>query len=361
MLVQDFWYDLPEDLIAHEPIEPRDAARLMVIDRTTGNISHHHVRDLPGLLPAGTFCVANNSRVRNARLEATHASKGIPYEILVLEPGSAPDTYCCMLRGKAIHPGDQLVISEALVATCLEILETPGITTFLLSFSTGSSTPVHALLQSMGELPLPPYIQPPANLDPERYQTTYASKLGSAAAPTAGLHITPELRQNLAEYGHIWHEVTLHVGIGTFLPLREDDVTANELHTEATYIPQETAAALNQAIEHRRPILTIGTTSLRTLEGHYNQEAQHIASGSRATNIFIYPGIPIRTATTMLTNFHLPKSSLLMLVAAMLSQDSAKNVIRSPEASIALLHEIYATAVRERYRFFSFGDAMLIL
>ncbi len=363
MNLADFSYDLPPELIAQTPAEPRDSARLFVYNRTLDSIEHRTISDLVQLLPSRTHIVANNSRVRRARHAARVIGTGKEYEIFVLEEAAEPDHYCCMIRGKAPHPGLQFVITKdgtetGLRATVVTSIVHSAMTTFVLAFEADSGT-IADLVESTGEIPLPPYITERTASD-ERYQTTYAGPLGSSAAPTAGLHITPELRVELERHGHTWNEVTLHVGLGTFLPLREDVIEDNELHTEITAIPQTVASSLSAAITANASVLAIGTTSLRTLEGHW-QNGQLVA-GSQPTNIFLYPGQRIHTANHLLTNFHLPQSSLLVLITAFLAHSSDRNAPLLPTAdAIALAQRLYKEAVHEKYRFFSYGDAMLIL
>jgi S-adenosylmethionine:tRNA ribosyltransferase-isomerase len=367
MNLRDFDYQLPESLIAHAPVEPRDSARLLVFNRAKGTISHHHVRDLATLLPDNTLCVANNSRVRNARIHVTHDQRNQPYELLLLESLPDADTYCCMVRGKALTSNETLTLyrepgQPLLVITALHPVQAPGMTLVAVHCKSVTKQSVEEILAEFGEVPLPPYIKPEPTLDRERYQTVYARELGSAAAPTAGLHITPELLTSMEQAGHQWQEVTLHVGIGTFLPLKSDVITDNTLHSEATHISTGTAEAVSTALTDQRSILAIGTTSLRTLEGHYDITTNTVESGYKQTNIFIYPGKRIHTTNCLLTNFHLPKSSLLLLVTTFLQQqsDRSENLL-SYEAALDQFHQIYQTAITKQYRFFSFGDAMLVI
>ena len=355
MRLSDFDFKLPEELIAQDPIEPRDQARLLVYTRATRSIEHRIVADLPSLLPPKTAVVANNSKVRHGRI-FTEDGK----EFLIL---NKEDTYYrCMIRGKEPKVGDHFVFSTKTHAFSLEgtvkgIENGPGMTTILVHLE--SSIHVESAIELSGEAPLPPYIHH-SHAPSERYQTVYAGPLGSAAAPTAGLHITPELLKNLKKSGHSWDTVTLHVGLGTFLPLRNNDVESNRLHDEMTYISPSTAASLTKIISAKESLLAIGTTSIRTMESHWQD--QLMKPGWNSTNLFLYPGKPIHTANCLMTNFHLPKSSLLLLLSAFLGMDAHRELsTQNGDEIIDIFHTIYSCAIKERYRFFSFGDAMLIL
>jgi len=350
MRLADFDFPLPPELIAQEPVEPRDSARLLVFNRTNHSIEHHRVADLPSLLPPHTLLVRNNSKVRHGRLFTTEGR-----EILIVK--KVGELYSAMIRGKQPKIGQIFSITESFTATVKEIEEGPGMTTVLLELH-GEEEP-EILLQKHGKVPLPPYIHD-SHAPADRYQTIYADPLGSAAAPTAGLHFTPQLFDRLTAAQHKLETVTLHVGLGTFLPLRNEDVTTNHLHGEETLITEKTAHVLTNTLQNSQPLLAVGTTSLRTLESHWNNGA--IQPGTMQTELFLYPGKPIHTANVLFTNFHLPKSSLLLLVAAFLDMDANRNQQhQNPEKIVAILQSIYATAIAEKYRFFSFGDAMLIL
>jgi S-adenosylmethionine:tRNA ribosyltransferase-isomerase len=350
MNVSDFGFDLPDELIAQNPVVPRDSARLLVYDRTTGTIEHHQVRDVPHILPARTLFVANDSKVRHGRLHATRAN-GRDIEVLILEKQGR--AYTCLLRGRAIQIGERLRCAFG-EATVRERQDLPGMNAYLIEFDTPD---VETLLEEHGEVPLPPYIDR-STASASQYQTVYARELGSAAAPTAGLHFTPELLKRLSDEGHEWAQVTLHVGMGTFLPLRDNHLEANRLHREITYVPDETVAAVQKAQADNRRILAVGTTSTRTLESHSNPE---LAAGNSSTELFIYPGYRFKTVQALMTNFHLPNSSLLALVSAFIGNDVHGELTKSPEEMVAELRRVYAVAIEEQYRFFSFGDSMLIL
>lgn len=362
MQLSQFDYHLPEELVAQQPAEPRDSARLLVYDRATQAITHDTVANMGVHLPPSTLIVANNSRVRNSRLYGRNSNRKV--EALVLEK-VAPATYRCLIGGKA-KAGDNLSFfsdnhgpEPYLTGTVTAVEPNPAMTTFLISFEakTGERD-LEKVFEQFGTTPLPPYITETTAED-ERYQTVYSKEVGSAAAPTAGLHFTPHLIESLKKAGHQWREATLHVGIGTFLPLRNEHIEANRLHTEASYIDSTLAADLTRARRSYAPIMTVGTTATRALEFHSQRE--ETKAGWQSTDIFIYPGYIFRASTILLTNFHLPKSSLLLLVAAFLGNDPEKRALALTEAEmIETLHQIYAEAIKQEYRFYSFGDALLI-
>lgn len=362
MHLHDLNFELPDALIAQQPAEPRDSARLLVYNRISDTITHSHVSDLGSFLCPHAVLVGNNSRVRKARLYATIQEK--PVEVIILNQHNDTE-YICMLGGNHLYSGSQLCIwqdsarsqSTPLTATIIERQPGKAMNTYILEFK--SPQPLEASIEQYGHTPLPPYITQSTAPD-ERYQTVYASQLGSAAAPTAGLHITPTLLNILKQQGITWQEITLHVGLGTFLPLRQEEVKDNLLHSEETYISSSVAKTLEHALHTGTQICAVGTTSARTLESHWHTD--HIHIGELSTNIFIYPGYNFRVINALLTNFHLPKSSLLLLVAALLASDPvSRKVILTEQEAIAKLQYIYAEAITHKYRFFSFGDAMLIL
>jgi S-adenosylmethionine:tRNA ribosyltransferase-isomerase len=389
MRLEQFSYHLPADLIAQTPAEPRTAARLMVYDRLSDTVVHARIRDLPNLLPPRSVLVANNSKVRRSRLWGIAqgpSSHPRPVELLLLEPlfpngsrlpsdSTASCTFRCLIGGRRIGPGSLITCyvdsgrSTPIPLQGQVTAREPDrqMTTYQVTFPVKLEE-AEALIEQYGTMPLPPYIRTdPA--DPERYQTTYARHLGSAAAPTAGLHFTPGLIQEMRTAGHAWEEVTLHVGLGTFLPLRHSEITANRLHKEQTEIFPETAARLNAERQDGRPLLAIGTTACRTLESHSRPvppgpagKPAIIQAGNQDTDLFIYPGFIFQATSALLTNFHLPHSSLLLLVAAFLGNHPSVSQLQCTEADmVATLHRLYRTAIQERYRFYSFGDAMLIL
>lgn len=350
--LRDFSYQLPEELIAQTPAIPRDSARLMVIRRATGEISHHRVSDLPALLPPDFDIVVNNSRVFPARLYA-HKVTGGKVELLLLKKLSGDSYECIASPGLAL--GQKLVIRPDVTATVTAVDDRVR----TLQFSVADPL-LTELLAQIGTMPTPPYIKRLLE-NSEDYQTVYA-KLGfSAAAPTAGLHFTPELIAKLCE-SHDWHEITLNVGLGTFLPVQEADVTTHHMHTEDYSISPETAAAIMEGKQHARRVLAVGTTTVRTLESNCALQRSGLSTltpGNFSTNIFIYPPYHYQLTDALLTNFHLPESTLLMLVAAFVSAPTTDTPFTTFADS--LIGRAYQLAIQEKYRFFSFGDAMLIL
>ena len=363
MRLSQFDFILPPELIAQRPAMPRDSARLLVYERATDSIRHSHVRDIGCFLPTGSLLVGNNSRVRHARLFARRTD-GKQAEIMVLEQ-IVGNTYRCLLGGKGIANGERLEVyaedsltnASRLSATVNRREDGNSMHTYVLEFDSPDE-PLEAAFQRLGHAPLPPYIKEEA-ADPERYQTVFASKLGSAAAPTAGLHLTQELLASLRDQAIGWAEVTLHVGLGTFLPLRNDDLDVNRLHSERTEICRESADAINLALQEKRLVIAIGTTSTRTLESHWHNGA--VQAGEQATELFIRPGYPFKAVNGLLTNFHLPKSSLLVLLSSFLANDATGTTVMGADESVTRLQRIYAEAIAKNYRFYSFGDAMLVL
>ena len=339
----DFDYELPAELIAQTPVEPRDASRLMLLDRTRGLIEHAIFRDLPRLLQPGDLLVANESRVIPARLFGRRETGG-KVELLLLRRRDSR-TWEALARGKGIRAGLRLRFGpqeRPIACRILEILPHGG---RLVEFE----SPIEPRLEELGVMPLPPYIQ--AELEqPERYQTVYSSTPGSAAAPTAGLHFTPTLLDELRNCEIEWTTVTLHVGLDTFRPVQVDDLTRHEMHSEYYELSAPAADAINRARAEQRRIIAVGTTAVRVLEtaGRAAVEAgTPLQPAMGDTNIFIYPPYDFRVVDGLITNFHLPRSTLLMLVSALAGRD--------------LIRQAYAEAIRKRYRFFSFGDAMLIV
>jgi S-adenosylmethionine:tRNA ribosyltransferase-isomerase len=359
-----FDYDLPPHFIAQQPAEPRDGARLLVLDRATGALHHRTVRDLGAFLRRGDLLVANDSRVLPARLRGRKATGG-QVEVLLLRAltsgGAAEETeWECLVRG-TVRVGTRLELGAGLTAT-VTALDPGGTRT--LRFS----APVRPYLDALGELPLPPYITEYAG-DPERYQTVYSRPEGSAAAPTAGLHFTPELLLALRAQGVEFETVTLHVGLDTFKPVEAERVEDHTIHTEYAELPSAAARRINEATLRGGRVVAVGTTSTRTLEwgatgaqglDPYDAGAcpwQRVAAFAGDVPLFIRPGYRFRAVDALLTNFHLPRSSLLMLVSAFVAQVHPDDV----DAGRRILLETYEAAKREGYRFFSFGDAMLIV
>jgi S-adenosylmethionine:tRNA ribosyltransferase-isomerase len=344
----DFHFDLPPELIAQHPAPDRDGARLLVVDARTGTWSHRAIRDLPELIPPGSLCVPNDVRVRHARLFLRRAGGGAGEALLLRSLGQG--SFEAMVRpGARLKPGASATVVDpvsGLELARLEVLETlpEGLRRVRVSSDHGLDWDE---IDRIGRLPLPPYIEHLAEGEDEtRYQTVFAAAEGEAvAAPTAGLHFTPELIAALRSRGCAWQPVRLHVGLGTFRPMTAERLEDHAMHEERFEIPEATATLLEPVIRHRtRPLLCVGTTSLRTLEGAWDG-ARLAREG--ATRLFITPGYRLRTADHLLTNFHLPESTLFVLVSTLLGLDLAQAA--------------YAEAVRERYRFFSYGDAMLIL
>lgn len=344
MQTKDFSYHLPPSLIAQSPARPRDHAKLLYLNRTTGEISHHHFYDLPTLLPSSYTLVANNTKVFPARLHG-HKSTGGKVEVLLLKRLEQRQYETIVSPG--LKAGTQLEFDAGLTATVIEVNDRLRILEFSLPEPELTET-----ISQIGELPTPPYIKQMLE-DVSDYQTIYA-KLGfSAAAPTAGLHFTPELLKRVTQkYG--WHELTLDVGLGTFLPVKVTDVTNHHMHRETYRLNSPTADALHTIDHHSRKLCVVGTTTLRALESNPNLDP-----GEFETNIFIYPPYRFRHTDALITNFHLPESTLLMLVSAFCSAPNSPDPFTTFNTS--LLGRAYAEAIRAEYRFFSFGDAMLIV
>jgi len=345
----EFDYQLPPELIAQTPIEPRDSSRLMVLDRRAGSISHHHFYDLPEFLRSGDLLVHNESRVIPARLFGRKPTGG-KVEILLLRR-RAGDTWETLVGGKRIRVGLRLHLLDGPAGRPTgaeaKVIEAGERGMRTLAFD----RPVLPLAEQVGVTPLPPYIHTPL-ADAGRYQTVYARAPGSAAAPTAGLHFTPELLQRLREMSVRSAFVTLHIGLDTFRPVSEKRIEEHHMHTEYCSLAPEVARQINQAKLEGRRVVAVGTTSVRVLEtaaqsSSFTPQSPVVQPFEGATDLFIYPGYEYRAVDVLITNFHLPRSTLLMLVAAFAGKE--------------LLDRAYAEAIRERYRFYSFGDAMLIL
>ena len=339
MKKSDFFFELPEELIAQTPLERRDASRLLVLDKQTGEITHRHFYELPNYLNAGDCLVLNDSRVLPARLMGNRMTGGAEEVVLLRDLGEGK--WECLTRpGRKTKPGTELTFGDGvLTAAVTEALEDGN---KVLQFHYDGI--FLEILDKLGKMPLPPYIKEELQ-DRERYQTVYSRELGSAAAPTAGLHFTPELLEEIAAKGVKVCYVTLHVGLGTFRPVKEDDIQDHVMHSEYCEIPAETARIINETKAAGGKVIAVGTTSCRTLESFTDPDGTVNAKGGW-TDIFIYPGYNFRCIDALVTNFHLPESTLIMLVSALAGREQ-------------ILHA-YETAVRERYRFFSFGDAMLI-
>lgn len=340
MKTSDFTYELPEELIAQTPIAQRDSSRLLVLDKESGQVEHRRFFDLTEYLRPGDCLVLNNSRVIPARLFGTRPTGGAVEVVLLKDLGE--NRWECLTRpGKKMRPGTEVSFGEngELHAVVEDVMEDGN---RILRFSYEGI--FLEILEKLGHMPLPPYIKEQLN-DPERYQTVYSKEPGSAAAPTAGLHFTNELLDKIRNMGVSVCFVTLHVGLGTFRPVKVENVEEHEMHSEYCTIPEETAQAIRRTREQGGRVIAVGTTSCRTLESFTAEDGTIQASGGW-TNIFIYPGYRFKCIDALVTNFHLPGSTLVMLVAALAGRENILNA--------------YNTAVAERYRFFSFGDAMFI-
>ena len=340
MKTSDFYYDLPEELIAQTPVEPRNSSRLMVLPRNGGEIEHKHFYDLPEFLKPGDCLVLNNTRVLPARLYGTREDTGAVVEFVLLRQHGNKLWECLAGPGKKAKTGYKFRFSDKLTATVTDVLEDGN---RMIEFACEGD--FFAVLDEVGQMPLPPYIKEKLK-DKERYQTVYSKDAGSAAAPTAGLHFTKKMLENIRAMGVNIAYVTLHVGLGTFRPVKVEDVTQHKMHTEHYYIPEEAAKTINETRKNGGRVICVGTTSCRTVESCAKKYGE-IRECSGDTDIFIYPGFEFKCMDGLITNFHLPESTLIMLVSAFAGYDNVMNA--------------YNTAVKERYRFFSFGDAMLIL
>lgn len=337
MLVTDFDYDLPQELIAQHPMEPRDHSRLLVVDKKTAEIEHKHFYDLVNYLKPGDVLVFNDTRVIPARLHGTKDT-GAHVEVFLLTRRDATDWEVLVRPGKKLQVGAKINFSDELSCEVIEHTDFGG---RVVRFKYDGI--FEEILDRLGETPLPPYITAPLE-DKERYQTVYNRERGSAAAPTAGLHFTKELLQKIKEIGCEEVFVTLHVGLGTFRPVSEAKIEDHKMHKEFYTVSQEAADAVNKAKAEGRRIIAVGTTAVRTLEAAGADGQLH--AGSSWTNIFIYPGYKFRLVDDLVTNFHLPQSTLLMLVSTLSTRE--------------IMLQTYKKAVEEKYRFFSFGDAMFI-
>ena len=359
MRTSDFDYDLPPELIAQTPIEPRDASRLLVVNRATGELAHRHFRDIGDYLRPGDLLVANRSRVIPARLAGRKADSGGAVEALLLarRPDLGPEYWETLVRpGRRIREGQQLLFERAgangqFALSAIVVSRTEAGGRILRFMPPASGEPIDAVLARLGSMPLPPYIHTPL-ANPERYQTVYSREPGSAAAPTAGLHFTPELLARLQAQGVETAYVLLHVGLDTFRPVEEDDPSDHKMHSEAFELDEQAAAQINTARARGGRVIAVGTTSVRVLESL--SDAAQVEPARGRTTLFITPGYRFRLVDALITNFHLPRSSLLMLVSAF-AETSA------PATGAELIRRAYAEAIARRYRFFSFGDAMLIL
>lgn len=340
MDVKDFYYDLPQELIAQDPLEDRSSSRLMVLGKTSGEITHRRFSDITEYLKPGDCLVINNTKVIPARLYGVKEGTEAKIEILLLKRKENDIWETLVKPGKKAKIGTKIIFGEGLLTG--EVVDIVEEGNRLIQFSYEGI--FEEILDQLGQMPLPPYITHQLK-DKNRYQTVYAKYDGSAAAPTAGLHFTPELLEQIRQMGVSIAEVTLHVGLGTFRPVKETDVLKHHMHSEFFQITNEAAELINQTKENGGRIISVGTTSTRTLESAADEHG-HLTEKSGWTDIFIYPGYQFKVIDGLITNFHLPESTLVMLVSALAGRE---HVLAA-----------YEEAVREKYRFFSFGDAMFI-
>ena len=340
MKTHDFWYDLPEELIAQTPLERRDGSRLMVLNRETGEIQHKHFYDVIDYLNPGDCLVMNDSRVLPARLMGHRPTGGV-VEVLLLRDLGNKCWECLCKPGRKMQVGNEVIFGDGELSAVVREVREDG--NRVVEFRYEGIFRV--VLERRGKMPLPPYIKEELQ-DQERYQTVYSKEAGSAAAPTAGLHFTKELLEKIREKGVNVAFVTLHVGLGTFRPVKAEEVTEHHMHSELCMMIAETAKMLNETKRNGGRVICVGTTSCRTLESLVNDDGTFEAK-SRWTDIFIYPGYTFKAMDGLITNFHLPESTLVMLVSAFAGREHVLNA--------------YEEAVKQRYRFFSFGDAMFIV
>ena len=336
----DFYYDLPQELIAQHPLEKRDSSRLMHVDRETGELAHRHFTDILDYLNPGDCLILNDTRVLPARIYGVKEETGAVVEFLLLTQVELGTWECLAGPGKRAKEGTVFSFGEGKMTGTVIAVKDDG--NRVVKFDYDGN--FYAILDEIGQMPLPPYIKEKL-ADQERYQTVYSANIGSAAAPTAGLHFTPELLEKVKEKGVNIGKVTLHVGLGTFRPVIEDTIEEHEMHSEHYWMPKETADLINRTHENGGRVICVGTTSCRTVES-VGTKLGKIAEDEDWTSIFIYPGYEFKCMDALITNFHLPESTLIMLVSAFLGYDKTMHA--------------YEEAVKEQYRFFSFGDAMFI-
>lgn len=334
-----YYYNLPEELIAQTPVEPRDSSRLMYYNRGTGELRHLKFRDIAEILMPGDVLVINDTKVIPARLFA-YNEKGREFEVLLLKRLNYKRWECLIKPAKKLKIGGELVVNEELKLRAVAVHPEDGVREVEFEFE----GVFEDILSRVGNVPLPPYITEKLD-DPTRYQTVYANEPGSAAAPTAGLHFTPELMRKLQDKGIEFVKVLLHVGLGTFRPVKTHNILEHKMHTEYYRVTEEAADKINKALSEGRRVIAVGTTSVRTLESAAKNG--RVEAGEGNTSIFIYPGYEFQIVKGLITNFHLPESTLIMLVSAFMGREKTL--------------ELYNIAVREQYRFFSFGDAMFVL
>ncbi len=340
MKVTEFDYDLPEELIAQKPLPDRDQSRLLKLNRENGSLEQGYFKDIVNYLQPGDLVVLNNSRVISARLFGQKASSGIEIEILLLKQISEQRWEVLVKPGRRVKKDTKIIFGEGILEA--HVIDYTDFGGRIIEFHSGKK--LDKVMEELGEMPLPPYIKEKLD-NPERYQTVYASKKGSAAAPTAGLHFTPELLDKIKEKGVNIKEITLHVGIDTFRPVRVEKVEEHKMHSEYYEISKETAQMIKKTYQNGKKVVAVGTTVTRTLEGAALQKGI-VEPGQGWTDIFIYPGYQFKIINGLITNFHLPKSTLLMLVSAFADREK--------------IFQAYQKAIEEEFRFFSFGDAMFI-
>ena len=340
MKTSDFYYDLPEELIAQTPVEPRDSSRMMVYNRKTKEVLHKHFYDVIDFLNEGDALIVNDSRVLPARIYGTKIPTGANVEFLLLKQVKDKVWETLVKPGKKARTGDSFTFGDGIMTgKIIDVLEDGN---RIVEFKCDSN--FYETLDKIGQMPLPPYIHEKLK-DKERYQTVYSHELGSAAAPTAGLHFTDELLEKIKAKGIKIGYVTLHVGLGTFRPVKVDDVTTHKMHSEHYEVPEETAKLIEETKKNGKRVIAVGTTSCRTLESVAKEHGK-VVPCEGWTDIFIYPGFEFKVLDGLITNFHLPESTLIMLVSAFAGYDEVMG--------------IYKEAVKEKYRFFSFGDSMFI-
>ena len=340
MKTSDFYYELPQELIAQDPLEDRSSSRLMVLNKNNGRVSHKRFSDITKYLRAGDCLVLNNTKVIPARLLGIKEDTGAAVEVFLLKRLDANTWETLVKPGKKLKPGARVVFGDGLLRCEIKDVVQEG--NRIVSFEFDGIW--EEVLDKLGEMPLPPYITHKLK-DKNRYQTVYAKFEGSAAAPTAGLHFTKELLKKIEDMGVDIAYVTLHVGLGTFRPVKVDDVTDHHMHSEYYIVDKDAADKINRAKDNKRRVICVGTTSCRTIESAADENG-HIEPAEGDTSIFIYPGYKFKVLDCLITNFHLPESTLIMLVSALAGKDNVLNA--------------YEEAVKERYRFFSFGDAMFV-
>ncbi|MDY4133443.1 tRNA preQ1(34) S-adenosylmethionine ribosyltransferase-isomerase QueA [Treponema sp.] len=342
MQTSDFYFELPEELIAQRPSGERGNDKLLFLNKTTGQVEHHKMEDLVDLVAPGTLMIFNDSRVRRSRCYGIKTTSGREQEFMFLNPIGDGSSWNTMVKGaKKVKVGNEYKFTDGSIGVIPEVSEGSEFRTIKFDKPLDE-----AWFERNGHIPLPPYIRrEDDDTDSERYQTVYARETGSAAAPTAGLHFTESLLQKLKDKGIELAWVTLHVGLGTFLPVREDNIEDHKMHTEYYTVSEETAAKVAKAKAEGRPVLAVGTTSVRTLESASDENGRLIP-GTRGTNIFMYPGYKFKVVDQMFTNFHTPESTLIMLVSAFAGKENIMSA--------------YSQAVENKYRFFSYGDCMLI-